>query len=114
MDLRRLCFALFSFYLVQSVSGHPVAWVNNQFRHYIFDISDFLASPSSHDNNLTVSFESAWYYGLNVTARPDAEFFPGLGYVSINEKSCQSSCAHLDRLLSSSLNTHTYIHGYGK
>jgi hypothetical protein len=83
---------LFCFILIeilsssQSVSGHPVAWVNNQFRQYIFDISDFLSSPSKNDNNITVSLESAWHYGLNVTARPDAEFFPGLGYVSISEK----------------------------
>ncbi|GLB44993.1 putative glycoside hydrolase family 2 protein [Lyophyllum shimeji] len=62
-----------------SVGGHPVAWVNNQFRQYTFDISDFIAAPSAHDNNVTVALESAYHYGLNVSTRPDAEPFPGNG-----------------------------------
>lgn len=60
-----------------TVAGHPVAWVNNQFRQYIYDVTDLLASPSPHDTNLTVAFESAWWYGLNVTSRPDAEWVHG-------------------------------------
>lgn len=56
----------------QSVVGHPVDWVNNQFRQYVYDVTELLAAPTS-DTNLTVSFESAWLYGLNVTARPDVE-----------------------------------------
>jgi beta-mannosidase len=64
---------------VQTLLGHPIAWVNNQFQQYTFDVSSLIASPAKKDNNLTVAFESAWYYGLNVTARPDAEFFPGQG-----------------------------------
>lgn len=56
-------------------AGHPVAWVNNQFRRYTYDISDYLSS-SPGENNLTIALESAWYYGLNVTMRPDAEYFP--------------------------------------
>ena len=36
-----------------------------------------LSSPSEHDTNLTVAFESAWFYGLNVTSRPDAEWVHG-------------------------------------
>lgn len=59
------------------MAGHPVAWVNNQFRQYVYDVTDMLASPSVHDKNLTVAFESAWLYGLNVTARPDVEWVPG-------------------------------------
>ncbi|KZT29074.1 glycoside hydrolase family 2 protein [Neolentinus lepideus HHB14362 ss-1] len=59
-----------------TLAGHPVAWVNNQFRQYVFDVTGILVSPQSGNNNLTVAFESAWYYGLNVTARPDAEYFP--------------------------------------
>ncbi|KAF5385855.1 hypothetical protein D9615_002685 [Tricholomella constricta] len=62
-----------------SVGGHPVAWVNNQFRQYTFDISAFIAAPSSGDSNLTVSLQSAYHYALNVSTRPDAEHFPGNG-----------------------------------
>ncbi|KIP03456.1 glycoside hydrolase family 2 protein [Phlebiopsis gigantea 11061_1 CR5-6] len=57
-----------------TVAGHPLAWVNNQFRQYVYDVTDMLASPSAHDKNLTVAFESAWLYGLNVSSRPDAEW----------------------------------------
>ena len=34
--------------------------MNNQFRQYIYDVTNLLASPSPHDTNLTVAFESAW------------------------------------------------------
>ncbi|KAG6902502.1 hypothetical protein C0995_015694 [Termitomyces sp. Mi166 len=64
-----------------TVSGHPVAWVNNQFRQYTFDISTAISAPSSSDNNLTVAFESAYFYALNVSTRPDVEQFPGNGGV---------------------------------
>ena len=64
-------------FLLQTVAGHPVAWVNNQFRQYVYDVTDFLEAPSQHDKNLTVAFESAWLYGLNVTSRPDAEWVHG-------------------------------------
>ena len=37
------------------------------------------------DNNLTVAFESAWHYGLNVTRRPDAEVFP-IGSDNVRER----------------------------
>lgn len=36
-------------------------------------------SRSPQNNDLVVAFESAWTYGLNVTARPDAETFPNNG-----------------------------------
>ncbi|KAJ7461128.1 glycoside hydrolase family 2 protein [Mycena latifolia] len=53
-----------------TLAGQPVAWVNNEFRQYVFDVS-FLSSVTA--GNLTVAFESAYYYGLNVSTRPDAE-----------------------------------------
>ncbi|TFK89847.1 glycoside hydrolase family 2 protein [Polyporus arcularius HHB13444] len=56
-----------------TVAGHPVAWVNNQFQQYAYDVTDHILSPVGDDTNLTVVLESAWHYGLNVTARPDAE-----------------------------------------
>jgi beta-mannosidase len=48
-----------------------VARVNNQIRQYTFDVSEL----ATH-NNLTIAFESACYYGWNVTGGPDAEYFP--------------------------------------
>ncbi|KAF7369424.1 Glycoside hydrolase family 2 protein [Mycena venus] len=53
-----------------TLAEQPVAWVNNQFRQYVFDVS-FLKEVTS--GNLTVAFESAYYYGQNVSSRPDAE-----------------------------------------
>ena len=40
----------------------------NQFRQYVYDVSDLIASPKAGDNNLTVAFESAYLYGLEVMA----------------------------------------------
>ena len=57
----------------QTVAGHQVAWVNNQFQQYIYDVTNLVGSPTHGDTNVTVAFESAWLYGLNVTARPDIE-----------------------------------------
>ncbi|KAJ7269097.1 hypothetical protein C8J57DRAFT_1509306 [Mycena rebaudengoi] len=54
------------------VVDRPIAWVNNEFRQYVFDVS-FLSSVTS--GNFTVAFESAYYYGLNVSSKPDAERF---------------------------------------
>ncbi|KAH8118990.1 glycoside hydrolase [Phellopilus nigrolimitatus] len=57
--------------------GQPVAWVNNQFRQYVFDVSHILTNDStSGESNLTIAFEAASTYGLNVSSRPDMEFFP--------------------------------------
>ncbi|KAF9010820.1 glycoside hydrolase family 2 protein [Cyathus striatus] len=56
-----------------TLAGHPVAWVNNQFQQYTFDVSNILSSPKNTE--LVVAFESAWYYGLNVSSRPDAEHY---------------------------------------
>ncbi|KAG7098220.1 hypothetical protein E1B28_000187 [Marasmius oreades] len=55
-------------------AGEPVAWVNNQFRRHVFDVTPHLAAGSG---NLTLDFESAVSYGLNVSSRPDATFYPG-------------------------------------
>ncbi|KAJ7224013.1 glycoside hydrolase family 2 protein [Mycena haematopus] len=57
-----------------TVADQPVAWVNNQFRQYVFDVS-FLNQLGA--GNVTVAFESAYYYGLNVSMRPDAETIIG-------------------------------------
>ncbi|THH07222.1 hypothetical protein EW145_g3531 [Phellinidium pouzarii] len=62
-----------------TMAGQPIAWVNNQFRQYIYDVSDILSNFSNiaaGDNNLTVSFEAASAYGLNVSTLPDMEYFP--------------------------------------
>ncbi|KAI0753266.1 glycoside hydrolase [Daedaleopsis nitida] len=59
-----------------SVAGHSIAWVNNQFRQYVFDVTDLVSNPLNNNTNVTVAFESAWLYGLNVTARPDVEVSP--------------------------------------
>ena len=66
--------------------GQPIAWVNNQFRQYVYDVSGILAgNSSSGDNNLTVAFEAASTYGLNVSSRPDVEWDPeGISVVSNN------------------------------
>ncbi|KAJ7136353.1 glycoside hydrolase family 2 protein [Mycena crocata] len=53
-----------------TLADQPIAWVNNQFRQYVFDVS-FLSSLTA--GNLTVAFESAYSYGLNISSRPDAE-----------------------------------------
>ncbi|KAG1751293.1 glycoside hydrolase family 2 protein [Suillus paluster] len=66
-------------------AGHPVAWVNNQFRRYTYDVSDYLISPAGEDKNLTIALESAWYYGQNVTMRPDAEYFPNIPNVATSD-----------------------------
>ena len=51
-----------------------MAWVNNQFQQYVYDVTELVASPLNGDANVTVAFESAWLYGLNVTSNPDVEF----------------------------------------
>ena len=59
--------------------GEPVAWVNNQFRQYVFDVSTIVSNGtvSRRDNNLTVAFEAAATYGLNVSTLPEMEVFFG-------------------------------------
>ncbi|OSD01219.1 glycoside hydrolase family 2 protein [Trametes coccinea BRFM310] len=59
-----------------TVSGHPVAWVSNQFQQYVYDVTDFIVAPAQNDTNVTVALESAYTYGLNITSRPDAEISP--------------------------------------
>ncbi|KAG5219397.1 glycoside hydrolase family protein [Salix suchowensis] len=43
---------------------------------YTYDVSELVRSPLHNDTNITVAFESAWFYGLNVSSRPDAETLP--------------------------------------
>ncbi|KAI0047743.1 glycoside hydrolase family 2 protein [Auriscalpium vulgare] len=76
--------ALLVFYGIDTIAnitlgGRPIAWVNNQFQQYVFDVSHALQSPLRWDKNLTITFQSAWHYGLNVSTRPDAESFPSYG-----------------------------------
>lgn len=71
------------------MAGHPVAWVNNQFQQYAYDVTDLILSPVGDDTNLTVVLESAWHYGLNVTARPDAE--PALAIDVSIDTTCPAS-----------------------
>ncbi|KAL6303534.1 glycoside hydrolase [Sparassis latifolia] len=70
-----------------TVAGHPVAWVDNQFRQYVYDVSELIASPSAGDTNVTVAFESAYFYGMNVTSLPDTEYSPtgDFEYVGIRQ-----------------------------
>ncbi|KAK7051780.1 glycoside hydrolase family 2 protein [Favolaschia claudopus] len=53
-----------------TLAGRPIAWVNNEFRQYTFDVS-FLTGITS--GNLTVDFESAYWYGQNISTRPDTQ-----------------------------------------
>ncbi|KAG1723965.1 glycoside hydrolase family 2 protein [Suillus occidentalis] len=66
-------------------AGHPVFWVNNQFRRYTFDVSNYLNSSIGGDHNLTIALESAWHYGLNMTMLPDAEYFPNTPTVTTSD-----------------------------
>lgn len=67
---------------LQTMLGQPIAWVNNQFRQYVYDVSTVLGrNISIGNNNLTVAFEAAAAYGLNVSARPDMEFVEGVSVV---------------------------------
>ncbi|KAI0644693.1 glycoside hydrolase family 2 protein [Trametes meyenii] len=63
-----------------TVAGHPVAWVNNQFQQYVYDVTEYLDSPLNNDTSLTIAFESPYYYGLNVSSRPDVKPQPGIDF----------------------------------
>ena len=69
----------------QTVAGHQVAWVNNQFQQYVYDVTDLVATPVHGNTNVTVAFESAWLYGLNVTARPDVEVQPIVVFAAVKD-----------------------------
>ncbi|KAH9934078.1 glycoside hydrolase [Epithele typhae] len=64
-----------------TVAGHEVAWVNNEFQQYVYDVTHLITAPVHGHTNLTVAFESAWTYGLNVTSRPDVEWVDIGGYL---------------------------------
>ncbi|KAJ7662697.1 glycoside hydrolase family 2 protein [Mycena polygramma] len=53
-----------------TMADRPIAWVNNQFRQYIFDVS-FLSELFA--GNLTVAFQSPYWYGQNISTRSDYE-----------------------------------------
>ncbi|KAH9858500.1 glycoside hydrolase family 2 protein [Lenzites betulinus] len=56
-----------------TVAGHPVAWVNNQFQQYVYDVTDYLSSPLMNDTTLNIAFESPVAYGQNVSTIPGVE-----------------------------------------
>ncbi|GJJ08323.1 hypothetical protein Clacol_002534 [Clathrus columnatus] len=73
-----------------TLGGQPVAWTNNQFRQYAFNVTDIITSlltegphagqaKKPSNKNLTVSLESAYWYGMNVSSRPDTEFLVNSG-----------------------------------
>ncbi|KZT04086.1 glycoside hydrolase family 2 protein [Laetiporus sulphureus 93-53] len=72
-----------------TVAGHPTAGVNNQFRQYVYNVTNMhmLASPSESDSNITVAFESAYFYGLIVTSLPGTEvsLISDFGYASFRQ-----------------------------
>lgn len=58
---------------MQTLAGQTIDWVNNQFRQYVYDVTDFIVPTNQESGNITISFESAFTYGRNVTSRPDVE-----------------------------------------
>lgn len=55
-----------------------VYWILIISRRYAFNVTDIVSSiHTATDKNLTVTFESAWLYGLNVSSRSDAESLGG-------------------------------------
>ncbi|TFK44116.1 glycoside hydrolase family 2 protein [Crucibulum laeve] len=64
--------------ILKSLAGHAIAWTNNQFRQYIFDVTDYIiCDQCNKEANLTITFESPYVYGQNVSSRSDAETVPG-------------------------------------
>ncbi|KAL1742498.1 glycoside hydrolase family 2 protein [Schizophyllum fasciatum] len=72
-----------------SIGDAPVAWVNNQFVQWVFDVTDIVQAHTGATEaygaqaplaraapNITASLESAYYYGVNVTRREDARQYP--------------------------------------
>ncbi|KAI5889009.1 glycoside hydrolase family 2 protein [Schizophyllum commune H4-8] len=72
-----------------SIGDSPVAWVNNQFVQWVFDVTDIVQAYTGTTDaygaqvplaraapNITVSLESAYWYGVNVTSRADARQYP--------------------------------------
>lgn len=66
-------------------------------------MSGYLESPVGGDNNLTIALESAWYYGLNVTARPDAEAFPDTANVTTIDNVSACTIANITSISISAL-----------
>ena len=63
--------------MAKTLAEQPVAWVNNEFQQYVFNVTDILSTAdSSTDTNLTLSFESPYLYGLNASGfAPDDQTF---------------------------------------
>ncbi|KAI0309749.1 glycoside hydrolase family 2 protein [Amylostereum chailletii] len=59
-----------------TLAENPIAWVSNQFQQYVFDVTSSLVSPAGNSTNLTIAFESAITYGLNVSSQADSEAIP--------------------------------------
>lgn len=57
----------------KTIAGHPLAWVNNQFQQYVYDVTDYLASPLQDDQTLHIDFESPLIYGQNISSRLDVQ-----------------------------------------
>lgn len=47
--------------------------MNNQFQQYVYDVTEYLASPLGGDTTLNIAFESPITYGQNVSSRADVE-----------------------------------------
>ena len=75
--------------MTKSIGDSPVAWVNNQFVQWVFDVTDIVQAYTGATDaygaqaplarappNITVSLESAYWYGVNVTSRADARQYP--------------------------------------
>lgn len=51
-----------------------MAWVNNEFQQYVFNVTDLLPTVNNSLNtNLTLAFESSYLYGLNTSGSPDTQ-----------------------------------------
>ncbi|KAI0081837.1 glycoside hydrolase [Panus rudis PR-1116 ss-1] len=74
--------ALLVFYGIDTIAnitfaGQSLAWVSNQFRQYVFDVTHLIGPGTKEKGqNLSVALESAYWYGVNVTSRADAEISP--------------------------------------
>ena len=75
--------------MMKSIGDSPVAWVNNQFVQWVFDVTDIVQAYTGATEaygaqaplarappNITVSLESAYWFGVNVTSRADARQYP--------------------------------------
>ncbi|KZV60846.1 glycoside hydrolase family 2 protein [Peniophora sp. CONT] len=78
---------LLVFYGIDTVANitlaeQPVAWVNNEFQQYVFNVTDILSTSDNNLSiNLTLAFESPYLYGLNASGfAPDSQTFGDFEY----------------------------------